>query len=75
MVRTIITAETTHIEFDVDPEYVGKKLEIIYSSLDEKGSEPKKKTMADFWGILSDESAEKLREEIKNSRDEWERYI
>ena len=33
------------------------------------------KTMADFWGILSDETANELRVQINKSRKEWERDI
>lgn len=28
MVRTVVTPENTHIELDIPPEYVGKKIEI-----------------------------------------------
>jgi len=74
MVRTILTPDNTHIELDIPVEYVGKPLEIIYQTLDEStGGEPPKKSMRDFLGILSDKSAEGLREHIKKTRDEWQR--
>ena len=74
MVRTILTPDNTHIELDIPIEYVGKPMEIIYQTLDESTiiNQPKK-TMKDFLGILSDESAEELREHIKKTRDEWQR--
>jgi hypothetical protein len=33
------------------------------------------KTLAEFWGILSDETANELRVQIEKSRKEWERDI
>ena len=74
MVRTIVTPENTHIELDIPEEYVGRKLEITYQALDEE-AKPGIKTMADFWGILSDKTANELREQVKKTRDEWERDI
>jgi hypothetical protein len=74
MVRTIVTPENTHIEFDIPAEYVGRKLEITYQALDEEPKAPKK-TMGDFLGILSDKTANELREHIKIVREEWDRDI
>ena len=74
MVRTVLTQENTHIELDIPQEYVGKPLEIIYQVLEEGTAQPKK-TMADFWGILSNKTASGLQKEIKKSREEWDRDI
>lgn len=74
MVRTILTPDNTHIEFDIPEEYVGRKLEITYHALDE---EPKtaNKTMGDFLGILSKESGDTIQAEILKMRGEWNRNI
>jgi len=75
MVRTILIPEKTHIELDIPGEYVGKKIEITFSPVEETSKAKGRKTMADFSGILSKSSAAALRSEIKKSRDEWERDI
>jgi len=73
MESTIIIPKSTHVEFDIPVEYVGKKLEVIYPELDE----PKKKEAkwGDFLGILSKESGEAMQAEIAKMRDEWDRDI
>ena len=75
MVRTILIPENTHIELDIPQEYVGRKIEITYSAVDEIIEVPKKKTMADFLGILSDKSAKELHADVKQTRNEWDRGI
>ena len=75
MVRTIVIPDDTHIQLDVPADYVGKKVEVNVFLMDEINSTTPKKTMADFWGILSDKTAEELQENIRKSREEWERDI
>jgi hypothetical protein len=75
MERTIITPKKAHIELDIPEKYVGKKIEITYSEVDEMDRSSKRKTMADFWGILSDETAKELHAHVNKSRNEWERDI
>jgi hypothetical protein len=74
MMKEILTLADTHIEFDIPMEYVGKRVEITFSQVDDIVDE-KKITMADFWGILSDETARELRIDVEKSRAEWERDI
>ena len=76
MVRTIITPTDTNIHLSISKEYVGKSIEITYLAL--KELEPKtvtKRTLAQFWGTISDETAQKLRDSIEKTRGEWERDI
>jgi hypothetical protein len=68
MVRTTLIPDNTHIELDIPAEYVGREIEITYAALDEKSLPSKKKTMADFLGILSDKSAKKLHTHINAGR-------
>jgi len=75
MVRTTLIPDNTHIELDIPAEYVGREIEIVYSALDEMIPSDKKKTMADFLGILSDKSAKKLHAHVKKTRKEWDRGI
>jgi hypothetical protein len=75
MVRTIVIPEDTHIELDVPTDYIGKKVEVNFFLLDEIEDKSVRPTMGQFWGILSDETANDIRNEIKKSRDEWDRGI
>ena len=76
MVRTIITPSDTEIHLSIAKEYVGKTLEVTYVSLDELEPKPGlKKTMGDFWNTISDDTAKKLHDNVKQMRSEWERRI
>ncbi|SDE20815.1 hypothetical protein [Niabella drilacis] len=78
MIRTIVRAEKQQIKLDIPKEYIGKEIEITYIPLEEVNQERQplsSKTMKDFWGILSDDTATKLHTHITKTRDEWERNI
>jgi len=75
MVRTILTPANTHIELDIPAEYIGKRVEITCLPLDDIDVVGKKKTMADFLGILSRKTGDELQESVRKSRSEWERDI
>jgi len=77
MVRTIITPEDTHIQLDIPKEYVGKEIEVTFLALDEliNDNNPGKLTMADFWEVISDDTANTLHKNVEQSRNEWERNI
>ncbi|HEY8783862.1 MAG TPA: hypothetical protein VIM16_19700 [Mucilaginibacter sp.] len=68
MVKTILTHRNTHIELDLPVEYVGKRVEITCLPLDDVNIGEKKRTMSDFWGILSDETAKEIHAHINRSR-------
>ena len=78
MIRTIIRPEKRQIKLDIPEDYVGKEIEVTYILLDElnarKTGKPAK-NMKDFWGKLSDKTADKLHQHISKSRQEWERNI
>ena len=76
MIRRSITPEQADIHLSVPPHYVGKKVEVLLYTIEELNEElPKKNTMADFWGKISDETAQKLHTNLNQMRDEWERDI
>jgi len=76
MLRTSITPEQRDILLSVPQEYVGKKIEVLMYAIEEIVEElPRKVTMADFWGKLSDESAQKIHDNVKQMRNEWEHDI
>lgn len=78
MIRTIIRPEKRQIKLDIPEDYVGKEIEVTYILLDElntRKTDKPAKSMKDFWGKLSDKTADKLHQHISKSRQEWERNI
>jgi len=77
MIRTVIKPDKRYIKLDIPKEYIGKEIEITYLPLNEvnRTTSIPAKTMKDFWGKLSDDTAKKLHEHVAQSRDEWERNI
>ncbi len=71
MVRTVIIPTNTNINLSIPEDYVGKSIEVTFLALEELEQKPAKKTMADFWGIISDETAEALHKQVEQNRDEW----
>lgn len=71
MIRTIITPKSANIKISIPDEYVGKPIEVTYIPLEELEKKPSKKTMGDFWGIISDETAKILHDEVNQNRKEW----
>ena len=76
MIRTSIVPQHTDFLISIPQSYIGKKVEILVYAEEEITKEPAPKiTMADLWGKLSDESAQKLHTYTKQIRNEWERDI
>jgi hypothetical protein len=76
MTRTSMIPQQTDILLSIPSKYVGKKIEVLLYSVEEIIEEtPPQLTMADFWGKLSDESAQKLHDNVNVIRKEWERDI
>ena len=76
MVKTSITPQQTDISISVPEKYVGKKLEVLVYAVEELiDEEPKKSGMANFWGIISDETAHELHQQVEKGRNEWDRDI
>jgi hypothetical protein len=76
MTRTCMIPQQTDILLSIPSKYVGKKIEVLLYSVEEIIEEnPPKVTMANFWGKLSDEAAQKLHENVNTIRNEWERDI
>ncbi len=73
MVRTILTPDSKTVTFDIPENYLGKKIEVIAFAIDEGVEKSAKKTLADFWGVISKERAASWIEEVNKSKDEWER--
>ncbi|MEQ1732788.1 MAG: hypothetical protein ABL940_03895 [Bacteroidia bacterium] len=69
MIKTTITPENNSYNLIIPNNYIGKKIEILFYALDELIEEqPAKKTMADFWGKLSDATANDLHKKTTEGR-------
>lgn len=74
MIRTSITPQQADILISVPPQYIGKKLEVLVYTVEEITDEATKPTtMPQFWGILSKETADDIRQRAEESRNEWDR--
>jgi hypothetical protein len=75
MIKTIATPQHNSYQLAIPDNYIGKKLEILVYALDEVAEEKPattKKTMANFWGILSDATANDLQQQVEEGRANWE---
>ena len=78
MIRTVVIPDNQTIHFDIPKNYVGKKIEVIAFAIDEAQQEQEAlpvNTMAQFWGVMSNATADDLNEQIKISRNEWDKNI
>ena len=76
MIRTTITPQQADISISIPPQYIGKKLEVLLYAVDEiTEEEVNPGVMAQFWGVLSDESAQALQAQTTKDRAEWDRNI
>lgn len=75
MIKTIAIPQNNSYNLAIPNKYIGKKIEIIFYSLDEVMEEKvisPKKTMADLWGKLSEETGNELNEQVEEGRKGWE---
>lgn len=77
MLKTIIVPENNNIHLLVPNNYIGKEVEVLVYTKEEieKETTVPKKTMKDFWGTISDETAKILHQNVIECRNEWERTI
>ena len=77
MIKTVATPQNSTYNLAIPTNYIGKKIEILFYAVDEIEEEekPTKKTMADFWGVLSDKDYLSLKESTENARKEWDRNL
>ncbi len=74
MNKTIAIPQNNSYNLAIPSKYIGKKIEILFYSLDEiieeKAVSPKK-TMADLWGKLSEETGNELNKKVEEGRKDW----
>ena len=75
MVRTIITPDNVNVKLSIPPDYVGRRIEVMYYPVDELVEENPSaaKNMSSFRGVLSEAEGNELQEYVKKSRAEWDR--
>jgi hypothetical protein len=76
MIHTVITPGQTNVSFQIPVDYIGKRVEITCHPLDDTVVEKKPEvTLGDFYGVLSKETGQKLKEHAKRVRKEWDRLL
>lgn len=78
MIRTYLTPTTNNVNvsLDIPDEYLGEELELlVFKKKEGLMKEKPKETMADFWGVISNETAKKIHHNVEKMRNEWERDI
>ena len=78
MIKTVAIPQNNSYNLAIPNKYIGKKIEILFYSLDEvmeeKADSPKK-TMADLWGKLSEETGNELNKQVEEGRKGWEERL
>ena len=73
MLKTIAIPQENKVTLTIPNNYIGKKLEILVYSVDEiVRDKSETKTMSDFWGTISDETAADLHKQTTEGRNGWE---
>ena len=77
MIRSLLTPQSTDLHIAIPDNYVGKKVEVLVFPYDEPNDAPKinPNVMAQFWGVISEETTEEMHKHVEISRWEWERDI
>jgi hypothetical protein len=76
MIRTVITPGQTNVYFQIPENYIGKRVEITCFALEDLVEKKKPEVnLADFYGVLSKEEGQALREHTERVRKEWDRLI
>ncbi|MEY4540540.1 MAG: hypothetical protein RLZZ306_2297 [Bacteroidota bacterium] len=78
MIKTTVIPQNNSYNLAIPNKYIGKKIEILFYSLDEVMEEKvvsPKKTMADLWGKLSEETGNELNKQVEEGRKGWEERL
>lgn len=77
MIRTIAIPQESNFTITIPKEYIGKEIEFMYyPTVEIRQQLPvAKKTMADFWGTISDDTAKEMHKELQESRNGWEERL
>ena len=74
MIRTVVTPINNDLHLILPNEYIGRKIEISYFPLDDISTSVQNSNISvtDLWNTISDETAEKLHNNINEMRKEWD---
>jgi hypothetical protein len=75
MVHTVITSHSNlyQLTLDLPNEYLGEELDvIIFKKKEGFVPTPKKYSLDDFWGCISDDTAGILLKEVQENKSGWE---
>jgi len=77
MIRSLVTPQTNDLHIALPDDYIGRKVEVLVFAYDEPIDVPKPPLgiMAQFWGVISDETTSQMHIHVDESRTEWERDI
>ena len=75
MIRSLLTPQTNDLHIAIPDEYVGKKVEVLVFTYDDKEPSTTPDIMAQFWGVISDKTTDEMHKHVVQSRTEWERDI
>ena len=77
MIRTVLIPENTDVHISIPKNYVGRRMEVLMYATDELIEEQPAKnvTMAQFWGVISQETGDGIQENAAKSRNEWDQDI
>jgi hypothetical protein len=78
MTKEIITPKEKSYLLPIPEKYIGKRVEVLLYSLDEISEDERaktKKTIADFFGTISETAYRKLKTHTEQARQEWDRNI
>jgi hypothetical protein len=79
MIRTVVVPQNNQLFVAIPNSYIGKEIEIFLYAKEELNEVEtkdvvltKKKGLARFRGILTNDEAQKLQDYVQNARTEWE---
>lgn len=78
MIKTIVIPQNNTFSLEIPNQYIGKKIEILFYSMDEIVEEkqvPIKPKISDFCGIITDSDYKSLKNHTEKARSEWNRNI
>ncbi len=77
MIRSLITPQTTDLHISIPTDYIGRKVEVLVFTYDEPKESAKEadNVMAQFWGVISEDTTKEMHRHITESRAGWERDI
>ena len=71
MTSTVVIPRESMVSLYIPPSYIGKKVEVVFTLIDEDTPKPAVKLSEMFRGVFSKEDTESFVEHTKKMREEW----